>query len=173
MSSPAELPPVLALPHTFVAKEEQYVLRPLHGDDYHKGYLDLLSQLSDPGVCSEAEFRATLEKMSVGGDGGGCGVRTLVVEHTASGRIAASASLLSEQKFLRGCKKVGHIEDVVTSEAHRQRGLARIVLSQILAEARAGAEFYKIILDCTEENAPVYAKLGMFKTGEIQMRYNF
>ena len=75
------------------------------------------------------------------------------------------------QHFAR-CKKVGHIEDVVTHEDYRRRGLARMILTQLMAEGKARGGMYKIILDCTPENSEVYARMGLFKTGEIQMRYN-
>ena len=46
------------------------------------------------------------------------------------------------------------------------------VLEQLISEARAEGNCYKIILDCTEGNSVVYEKIGFFKTGEIQMRNN-
>ena len=113
------------------------------------------------------------DRQSLARDAGSSGnnQRCLVVEHTESGRIVSTATLLVEQKFLRGGKRVGHIEDVITHPDFQKRGLAKLVLEQLIAESR-GSGCYKLILDCTEANSAVYSKLGLFKTGEIQMRIN-
>ena len=77
---------------------------------------------------------------------------------------------MKEQKFLRGCRKVGHTEDVVTDEQFRRRGLVKKIINCLLGEAKRDGKVYKVILDCTDENSAVYGKIGFFKTGEIQMR---
>eukprot|EP00392_Amoebophrya_sp_AT5.2_P002049 g2054.t1 len=161
--------------------KEEYVLRKLEPDDFAKGFKELLSQLSDTGDLDDAKVPMEFAR-GAGGRKIAANVRfrallqtsnqqVLVVEDVASGKVVCSAALLIEQKFLRGGKKVGHVEDVVTSEKHRRRGLAKTVILQLLEIAKA-ADCYKTILDCTEANSEVYKKMGFFPTGEIQMRVN-
>ena len=160
---------------------ESYVLRPLQSGDFQKGYKELLSQLTDVGDLEEDSFEEVLKRMQRSQAEDECNsIRTVVVERLfpdgKPGKLVAAASLLMEQKFSRGGKRCGHIEDVVTDAGHRKRGLARMILDQLVAEAgnptsKRGA-CYKVILDCTEANSAVYAKCGYSKTGEIQMRMN-
>ncbi|CAD7957174.1 unnamed protein product [Amoebophrya sp. A120] len=159
-ATPAELP--LSFSVDVEQEREEYILRKLQPDDFAKGFKELLAQLSDPGDLDDEKFRALLAVTNT---------HVLVVEHPKSGRVVCSAGLLVEQKFLRGGRKVGHVEDVVTSEKFRRRGLAKKVILSLLEIAKE-ENCYKVILDCTESNSEVYKKMGFFSTGEIQMRYN-
>lgn len=46
-----------------------------------------------------------------------------VVEETKEAKIVATATLLLEKKFIRGCGLAGHIEDVVVDESVRGQKL--------------------------------------------------
>lgn len=157
------------LPHSFTIEvegaSEQYTLRPLELTDFQKGFRELLGQLSNVGDLNEERFQKAFEIM-------GSSVRVIVVEHRESGKLVSAASMVEEQKFLRNAGKVCHIEDVVTDANFRRRGFTKMILTQLLAEAQQKGNRYKVILDCTEQNVPVYAKIGLFTTGEVQMRCN-
>lgn len=178
----------LLLPHRFSnivdGKTQEFTLRELEAGDFLRGYKELLAQLSDPQDLDEEGFVEALEKMRPY-------IRVLVVQHhglspaskegedgdsqgaeVIQDRIVASASLVTEQKFLRNCKCVGHIEDVVTHRQFQRLGLAKLILTQLINEAREQQKCYKLILDCTEANSVVYEKCGFFTTGEVQMRIN-
>lgn len=82
-------------------------------------------------------------------------------------KIIATATLLVELKFIRNCGKCGHIEDVVVDTSYRGLRLGlRVVEALITAAKDSGC--YKVILDCSESNAPFYEKCGLIKK-EIQM----
>jgi glucosamine-phosphate N-acetyltransferase len=82
-------------------------------------------------------------------------------------KIIATATLLIELKFIRNCSKCGHIEDVVVDSSYRGLRLGlRVVEALITAAKDSGC--YKVILDCSENNAPFYEKCGLVKK-EIQM----
>ena len=81
--------------------------------------------------------------------------------------IIATATLLIEMKFIRNCSKCGHIEDVVVDSTYRGLRLGLRVV-EALMEAAKEAGCYKVILDCSESNAPFYEKCGLTKK-EIQM----
>ena len=64
--------------------------------------------------------------------------------------------------------RVGHVEDVVTDDAARGRGLGRAMLGRI-AEIAHARGCYKVILDCAEKNSSFYEKNG-YRRAEVQMR---
>lgn len=82
-------------------------------------------------------------------------------------KIIATATLVVELKFIRNCGKCGHIEDVVVDETYRGLRLGLRVV-EALIEAAKDFGCYKVILDCSESNAPFYEKCGLTKK-EIQM----
>merc|ERR1712194_85889 len=128
--------------------------------------------MGDPGDLDEAKFKRIFAAAFEQNLKEESYLRCLVVEHVDSRRVVATTTLLWEQKLLRGGKKVGHIEDVITHPDFQRKGLSKMILTQLVAEAKQAGECYKLILDCTEPNSKVYAKCGFFATGEIQMRLN-
>ena len=46
-----------------------------------------------------------------------------VVEETKERKVVATATLLLEKKFIRGCGLAGHVEDVVVDESVRGQKL--------------------------------------------------
>jgi glucosamine-phosphate N-acetyltransferase len=144
------------------------IFRPLEAEDYHRGYMKLLAQLTAVGDVTEAKFRARLLEMqqskmlhTI------VGVRVPVAPATEE-VVVATTTVLLEPKFARGCGSVAHIEDVVVdSECRGQRLGARIVEAALDVARKAGC--YKAILDSSPENAPFYEKLG-FHRRELQLR---
>lgn len=143
---------------------EEYVIRPLERDDYGKGYCDLMGQLTTADFTEE-QFIFRFNQLEQ--------VREIqptfifVAEHTPTQTVVASAACAVELKFIHSTGSVGHIEDVVTSNEHRRKGLAKKILHELQGAAK---EFgcYKVILDCAEHNVPVYERAGFTKK-EIQM----
>jgi glucosamine-phosphate N-acetyltransferase len=84
--------------------------------------------------------------------------------------IHGTATLLYETKLIRGCKRVGHIEDVVVSPNYRDQGVAKCLISFLVQMASESC--YKVILDCTEELVPFYEKCHFEKKG-VQMAHYF
>ncbi|EFN58379.1 hypothetical protein CHLNCDRAFT_56820 [Chlorella variabilis] len=159
------------------------VTRDLELGDFNKGYLNLLSQLTKVGDYDEGTFtgKAWVEEQP-GAFQGQCArlrprplsamllaarfeelskmkdtYRVVVIEDLDKQQIIATATLVVELKFIRGCGKCGHIEDVVVDSTYR--GL-RLGLRELGC--------YKVILDCSEDNAPFYEKCGLIKK-EVQM----
>ncbi|KAK9811248.1 hypothetical protein WJX72_000631 [[Myrmecia] bisecta] len=138
------------------------VARELEAADYHKGFLGLLSQLTVVGTITEAAFAERLEHLKRLGD-----YLTVVVEDTSTGKIAATATLVVERKFVHQCGLAGHVEDVVVDAGYRGQKLGQRVVERLLEEAQA-RNCYKVILNCTDANAPFYAKCG-FTRKDVQM----
>jgi glucosamine-phosphate N-acetyltransferase len=86
---------------------------------------------------------------------------------TATGSLVACGTLLVERKLIRNAGCAGHVEDVVVDATFRGGGVGKLLLSALVAAARA-AGCYKVILDCSEANTGFYAKCG-FTRKEVQM----
>lgn len=84
-------------------------------------------------------------------------------------RILATGTIFLEQKIIRNCQKVGHIEDIVVDPEFRGYGLSSIIIDK-LTEYGFNNNCYKIILDCDENIKKVYEKCGYSKKS-IQMAY--
>jgi len=87
-----------------------------------------------------------------------------------NGRLAGTASLVVEQKFIHHGGKVGHIEDVVVHESHRRQGIGT-ALVQALVEVARSRGCYKCILNCFAHLVPFYTRIG-FKKHDECLRIN-
>ncbi|KAJ1801240.1 Glucosamine-phosphate N-acetyltransferase-like protein [Coemansia sp. RSA 2399] len=131
--------------------------------DFSKGYMDCLADLTFTNRVTEDMFAHNFEKMR----SLGC-YYIVVIECIATRSIVASGTLLVEEKFIRDCCRVGHIEDIVVREAHQDKHFGTAVVRQLIELAgKAGCN--KCILDCDGKTVPFYAKCGFEAKGRIQM----
>lgn len=137
-------------------------LRELQAGDYHKGFLQLLSQLTSVGDISFEQFTQRLREQQSSGTGT---YRVAVIEDSSKNLIIATATLMVERKFVHNCGLVGHVEDVVVNSTYRGKNLGIRVVQALIDWAKE-AGCYKIILDCSEKNVPFYNKLGFQKKEE-------
>ncbi|KAI7845197.1 hypothetical protein COHA_001241 [Chlorella ohadii] len=93
--------------------------------------------------------------------------KVAVIEDLDKRQIIATATLVVELKFIRGCAKCGHIEDVVVDSTYRGLRLGLRVIEALMAAAQE-LGCYKVILDCSEDNVPFYEKCGLTRK-EVQM----
>ena len=82
-------------------------------------------------------------------------------------KIIASGTIIIEPKIIRGCKNVGHVEDIVVCEEYRGNGICKNILEMLKTIAREN-DCYKLILDCFENLKSVYSTAN-FKESGIQM----
>lgn len=136
------------------------ITRSLEQTDFSKGYLQLLSQLTIVGEINKSQFEARFAEL-------GPEYHIAVIEDVGAGKVVAAATLLIEKKFIHDCGVVGHIEDVVVNSDYRGQRLGQKVIEELVREGKVRG-CYKIILDCSEDNAGFYNKLG-FKVKELQM----
>jgi len=134
----------------------QFIFRKLEESDYHKNYLQLLSQLTQVGNITPVDFSKILGKIQS---------QIWVFEDIVANKIVASASIFLEQKFIHGGGIVAHLEDVVVDEGYRGAQLGQKLIANIVEKSRdSGA--YKIIADCKTELLSFYSKNGFEKRGE-------
>ena len=134
----------------------QFIFRKLEESDYHKNYLQLLSQLTQVGNITPVDFSKILGKIQS---------QIWVFEDSQANKIVASASILLEQKIIHGGGIVAHLEDVVVDEEYRGNQLGQKLIANIVEKARESGA-YKIIADCKPELLSFYSKNGFEKKGE-------
>ena len=134
----------------------QFKFRKLEESDYHKNYLQLLTQLTQVGNITPKEFSNIFGKIQS---------QIWVFEDNVTNKIVASASIFLEQKIIHNGGIVAHLEDVVVDEAYRGKQLGKKLICNIVEKARESCA-YKIIADCKPELLSFYSKNGFEKKGE-------
>lgn len=130
--------------------------RKLSIDDFNKGYLQLLEQLTIVGDISKEEFIKIYSSI---------GSNIYVYEDLEAQKIIASATLLIEQKFIHNGGKVGHLEDVVVDSNYRGFRIGQKIIQKIINLAKEN-NCYKLIADCKTDLIPFYQKNGFQKKDE-------
>eukprot|EP00475_Leptophrys_vorax_P021800 TRINITY_DN2961_c0_g1_i1.p1 TRINITY_DN2961_c0_g1~~TRINITY_DN2961_c0_g1_i1.p1 ORF type:complete len:171 (-),score=55.38 TRINITY_DN2961_c0_g1_i1:33-545(-) len=150
-------------------QEYRLQLRELEAGDYHKGFLQLLGQLTTVGDdITFSQFSNRLREQQLAGHGV---YRVVVIEDLDKKLIIATATLFVEKKFVHSCGLVGHVEDVVVNSTYRGQNLGLRVVQQLKDWAKE-AGCYKIILDCSDKNIAFYNKLG-FEKKEAHMAFYY
>ena len=134
--------------------------RLLEKEDYNRGYLDLLKQLTVIGNISNEKFNDILDK-----------IKTEIWIIEDNNKIIASASLFLEQKIIHECGVVGHLEDVVIDEKYRSIGLGKFIICKIINIAKERG-CYKLIGDCKPELVEFYKK-NRFESNSVQISIYF
>jgi glucosamine-phosphate N-acetyltransferase len=137
------------------------VFRDLEYSDYNKDYFELLKQLTKCDKCSENEFKIFIDKLNE---------NHKVIVYEENGRIMASGTILIENKLIRNCGKVGHIEDIVVDKELNGRGIGKEMINELKKYAQ-NQGCYKVILDCRSEIMKFYEKCGFHKKEEQMVLY--
>jgi glucosamine-phosphate N-acetyltransferase len=145
--------------------ESTLILRELRPADVNAGLLSLLSELTIVGFPLDSEINARFRSIHRHPD-----YLVAVVFDSAIGKVVGAATLIVEQKFIHSCGLVGHIEDVVVASSHRGLRLGS-TLVEALTVAACMRGCYKVILDCSEQNAAFYEKCGFEEKGVQMARY--
>eukprot|EP00884_Botryococcus_braunii_P013694 jgi/Botrbrau1/22325/Bobra.0002s0005.1 len=144
-----------------------FIVRDIGVEDFEKGIMSLLGQLTEVGDVTKTGFDGAFQERAAAPDV----YKTIVIEDVTKQKVIATVSIIFERKFIRNCGKVAHIEDVVVDNAYRKHGLGRRIVTAAVEAARE-AGCYKVILDCSESNAPFYEACG-FKRKDLQMAQYF
>lgn len=132
----------------------QLGVRPLAMNDYDRGFVGLLNQLTDTAILSRDHFMERFEQMKRSGT-----IFIVVIEDLESHKIVATATMVLEMKFIHRCGCVGHIEDIVVDKAYRDKGLETHLIEQ-LRHLGTQLGVYKLVLNCTQANVDVYQECG-------------
>jgi glucosamine-phosphate N-acetyltransferase len=137
------------------------VIRELTGQDLTQRFLDTLASLAEVKLTVEEAAQIFQRRLRAG-------MRTFVALH--HDQIVGTVSLFVEQKFIHHGGRAGHIEDVAVHHDHQRKGIGSLLTAHATEEARK-AGCYKVILNCSDDRAPFYAKLG-FQAHDRGMRLN-
>ncbi|XP_012264494.2 probable glucosamine 6-phosphate N-acetyltransferase [Athalia rosae] len=132
-------------------------IRPLSVGDYERGFIQLLGQLTQVGDITREQFVDRFKKMKTSGD-----YYVVVVEDRNTGKVIASATLLTEQKFIHDCSLRGRLEDVVVNDHYRGKSLGQLIVRTISLLSQR-LRCYKLSLDCRDKLIDFYVKLGFSK----------
>ncbi|CAB3409667.1 unnamed protein product [Caenorhabditis bovis] len=132
-------------------------IRPLEVDDYEKGYLELLEQLTTVGKISKDKFMKRFESMQKANS-----YYIVVIEDIELSQIIATATLLIEFKFIHGAGTRGRIEDVVVDQKMRGQKLGAL-LNKVLVDIAEKLGVYKLSLECIDGLIPFYEQFGYKK----------
>ncbi|GMT14433.1 hypothetical protein PFISCL1PPCAC_5730, partial [Pristionchus fissidentatus] len=134
-------------------------VRPLHLDDYDKGFLAILSQLTSVGEMDRSKWESRFRSMQ----------RTTpstyfvcVVEDLDSNRVVGAATLVLEWKFIHSAGSRGRVEDVVVDESMRGKKLG-VLLNDVLVRLAKQMGVYKVSLECKDKLIPFYEQFGYKK----------
>ncbi|CAN7937664.1 unnamed protein product, partial [Ixodes hexagonus] len=130
-------------------------VRPLSTQDYDRGFLELLGQLTVGGDVSREDFLSRFHAMKSCPDT----YYVTVVEDTDKGVVIGTATLVAELKFIRSLATRGRLEDVVISSDYRGRQLGKLVVQTIVHLARR-VGCYKVTLDCKDPLTKFYTDNG-------------
>lgn len=131
-------------------------LRPLARDDHFRGHLDVLSVLTTTPDVGSSSWSQRFDLMKTQSPSH---YYPIVIISRTTDRVVALGTLLIEYKFLRGCAKAGHIEDIAVSKEAQGKGLGKRVI-EALTGVSEGLGCYKTFLDCSEENRGFYERCG-------------
>lgn len=134
-----------------------HTIRNLEVEDYEKGYLNLLENLTvvEPENITQNMFCQFVKQLNINHV-------VYVIEH--ENQIIGSGTVLIEQKIIHGCGKVAHIEDIVVSPLHTGKQLGSFIIQALVNYAKE-QKCYKVILDCNESLIKFYNKNGFEKKG--------
>lgn len=137
---------------------DKFSIELLEKEDYHRGFLQLLEQLTivNSEKITFENFCSQFDNMNS---------HVIVIRHNE--KVIATASIFIEKKFTHTLLSVGHIEDVVVDKEYRGFKLGKLMIDYLVNYAKNN-KCYKVILDCSKENVGFYKKCG-FSDKNIEM----
>lgn len=149
---------------SIIKETETYKIRLIEHQDFERGYLKLLQQLTEAPKISKKKFIEILEANKH--------CKIIVIEDKIQkNQLIGTVKIFFDHKFSRNGKKVGHLEDLVVSKNYRKKGFGSI-LAKIIIDIASKEDCYKLIGNCDEGFEKFYEYNGFKKSG-ICFRKNF
>jgi glucosamine-phosphate N-acetyltransferase len=138
--------------------------RLLEKNDYEKGIIQLLSQLTETGKITKEQYIKQYDMIKKNPNH-----KVYVLED--NNKIISCGTLLIEPKFIHNCSNVGHIEDVVVNKfGYRGQGLGKKIINFLTEESKK-YNCYKVILDCSNNHITFYNKCNYQVKGNYMAKY--
>ena len=125
--------------------------RLLEKEDYNKGYLKLLEQLTDVGNVTKNQFDNIIDNNLINKD-------IYVIEDISTQKLIGTGSILYEQKFIHNCAKYAYIEDLVISSQYRGKNYGRSLMIFLLQKIKEN-NCQRVYLRSNKKNISFYKKL--------------
>ena len=138
----------------------EYMIREIDIKDYYKGYIELLSELTN---TPKFDFESWEKQINLIKENNYHNI--FVIED--DGKIIASITIIIELKIIRNLKNVCHIEDIVVSENYRGKGIGKKII-EYCKDYSKKKNCYKIILNCSNTLINFYEKFG-FRNKNLEM----
>ncbi|KAL0224847.1 hypothetical protein RCL1_002759 [Eukaryota sp. TZLM3-RCL] len=130
----------------------RFVIKPLETPDYHRGYFEVLGQLTTVGQHSFDEFQRFFRNLPEN-------IHPYVIEDTENNLIVACGTMMVEPKFTHNLSCYAHLEDIVVRENYRRQGLGKMMVNH-LAEMGFKRGCNKVILSSRVPCIDFYKKCG-------------
>lgn len=137
-------------------------IRELEIEDYNKGFLQLLNQLTNIGDYNYEKFEKVFEIYKKTHD--------LIIVIENNNKIIATGKILIEYKFHNNMSYLGHIEDIVVDENYRKYGIGKKIV-EYLIDYGLKNDCYKVTLNCSDKNVEFYEKCGFKKKSNEMVIY--
>ena len=142
---------------------DNLVIRNLEIADFHKRYLNLLSELTESNNICYEKWEERINQINENKNH-----NIFVIED--KGNIIASITLIIELKFFRNLSSVAHIEDVIVSKKYRKQGIADKLIKYCINFSKK-ENCYKIILNCNNNLTKFYEKFGFTNKNQEMSLY--
>ena len=144
---------------------ENFIVRPLHLEDYNKGFLDVLALLTGVGKVSFDQFEKTFNEMKSGKMH-----YIYVATNLEDTEILATGCLGIEQKFIRNCALKGRVEDVISKGTNfTERDDMDNAIMKAICEKAAELKCYKMSLESLDAHLNFYEDFGFKVDKELEM----
>ena len=142
---------------------ELYFIDKLKEDDFNKGLLKLLEQLTfvDLDKITKDEFIEGISNLSS---------QVFVIRNLSTDKVIACGSILIEHKIIHKFGKVAHIEDIVVDENYRGMGFGKQMIQHLVDVAKDNG-CYKVILNCSQHNIGFYEHCDFTVKGVQMAKY--
>ena len=136
-------------------------VRPLRKSDFDQ-FIPIINAFTRfPEEITREKFENWFDKM-------GPNIHTFVYD--VDGTLRGTARVILEPKFSNNLTMCGHVEDVAVLPTSRNQGIDRTMVDYMVKFCwESGC--YKIVLDCAEGLAPLYAKSGFRAKGHEMVQY--
>jgi glucosamine-phosphate N-acetyltransferase len=137
--------------------------RLLQVDDYYRGFLQVLEQLTivNSDSISYEDFKKQFNKHNSD---------IYVIHDTHNNKIVGTGSIYMEHKFIHKLGTVGHIEDVVIDKEYRNMKLGKQLIDKLVNIGKTNG-CYKIVLYCDFETTSFYEYNGFTNKGNYVALY--
>jgi len=132
---------------------DNITVRNLQLSDYNS-FFKLINNFRETTFTNE-QFESTFKLITQNSD-------IIVFEY--NNELIGTGTIIYEYKFIFNICCLGHIEDVCIREDYRNKGLGKLIITELIKVAK-NKKCYKVTLDCSDSNKIFYEKCNFERRG--------